>query len=479
MICFYGMFLLQASDKPIICEILDESKQILMNSEEAITQIKTTIRSGLCISCGACVFLDTSRKSFMMHSPEGAVPYISSSAQFDLNPMKYCPGRGIDYAGLYDAYMGGLPQNHLMGDYKSLYTGYSLDPAIRKNSSSGGIISHVLRYLLEESLVDAVLCAKQGVKAPHLSAGVVIKNPDDLASCAQSIYQPTAMLNMLSELDAKKRYAITLIPEQCAILRQMQIDGIPQAQAIKYVIGPYTGTQLQPQALSYFYHKLKISDSQALEYIKWRAGDWPGYLEMKSKAKVVVRSLKIYYNFLIPFYIARSSLTGIDFANEFTDLSVGDAWHPMFEAKGGGHSVVCVRSDKMAQIIDRMRELGKIHLEEIAWEEAGKMHGHMLDFKKRGAFIRIKYMKLFGKAVPKYTVKPMHIGVMRYLVEVVNVCLFALAGNPLSRAVLNYIPEPILGASFNFMRLRWKALSKPTKRKGLADYCLIRVDNEE
>ncbi|MCZ7666239.1 MAG: Coenzyme F420 hydrogenase/dehydrogenase, beta subunit C-terminal domain [Chloroflexi bacterium] len=36
----------------------------------------------------------------------------------------------------------------------------------------------------------------------------------------------------------------------------------------------------------------------------------------------------------------------MDFTNELSDISVGDAWHPRYEAQGAGFSVVAARTEK-------------------------------------------------------------------------------------------------------------------------------------
>ena len=50
----------------------------------------------------------------------------------------------------------------------------------------------------------------------------------------------------------------------------------------------------------------------------------------------ILKAEKFYYNYLIPFYITKGSLLSIDFCNELTDISVGDAWHPKYEKQGKG-----------------------------------------------------------------------------------------------------------------------------------------------
>jgi coenzyme F420 hydrogenase subunit beta len=429
--------------------------------------LKRVIKAGLCTSCGLCVSFDRSAQSRMLDTDYGQIPYISPKADFDPDPCSYCPALGIDYDTLYKKHYGRHPDNWLIGPFEQLFIGHSLDSEVRGQASSGGVLSQVLIHLLDSARVDKLILAKQGSPRPHLARPVLIADPHDVLTCAQSIYTPVAMLSILPLLDPAKRYAITLLPDAAAALRKLQHDGHPQALAIKYVLGPYTGTQIYPLALRYFFKALRIKDYAELEYLKWRAGEWPGYLEMKAKNGRVVRSKKIYYNFLIPFYITQACRLSIDFANEFCDLSVGDAWSPKYEALGQGFSVVAVRKPMMQSILDEMHADGKLHLETVTWDEASKMHGHMIDFKKRGAFIRMRFRKACGMPNPRYSIEPKALSPGRKMVELVNISLFALAGTPLARAVLNLLPEALMGALFNRLRIQWKALSKPTKRKSL------------
>ena len=60
-----------------------------------------------------------------------------------------------------------------------------------------------------------------------------------------------------------------------------------------------------------------------------------------------------------------------------------------------------------------------INIESIEIDEATAMHGHMLDFKKRGSFIRLGWRKIFGGKVPEYGYHPKHIPMSRKLVETI------------------------------------------------------------
>ena len=378
--------------------------------------------------------------------------------------------RGVNYPDLYKKVYGCFPSNWLVGHVIKVRTGHAANKKIRADAASGGVITQTLIYLLENNLVDAVVIAKQGIPSPELASPVIATTREEILSGAGSVYVPVAMLEILDDLDPNKKYAITCLPEESAILRAMQQNGISSALQIKYVLGPYTGTALNPEAIRCYLQSKKIREDDPITSLKWRAGDWPGYLEVKTKSGKIIRTPKVYYNFLIPFFITQNSLTSMDFANEFADLSVGDAWSPIFETLGGGHSVVVTRNKEMESIIEDMCNRGLLELKVEDVLKATDMHGHMLDFKKRGGWIRNNWRRAFGKSSRDYGYRPKKIPVSRYFVEIIISSIFMVGRLKFSRWLVTKIPESIIGPIFNFLRLNWKKLSRPTKRKGLSNF---------
>ena len=434
---------------------------------------REVVRAGICVSCGACVTLDASGQSRMQASARGPVPVYPAAA--DLAPLAWsaCPGKGIDYPELYRRHYGALPDSWLVGPLQKVRTGHAADPGVRAKGASGGVTSAILIHLLETGLIDGAIVAKQGVPAPLEASPVIATNADEVLAAAQSVYVPVAMLEVLGRLEPGKRYAITLVPEQAAALRWLQSEGDPRALQVKYVLGPYTGTALYPAAIQTFLRSQGVPRDDAVASLEWRAGEWPGYLEVRTQAGRVLRSKKIYYNFLIPFFVTQASLQSMDFANEFCDLSVGDAWSPKFEAEGGGHSVVVTRSAEMEAVVAGMVASGTLALDEVDPLTATEMHGHMIDFKKRGGFIRNQWRRGLGLQAPDYGFRPDHIPASRYMVELIISGLFVFGRTGLARWIVAQIPESVIGPLFNRLRLSWKAFSKPTKRKGLSGLRMI------
>ena len=220
-------------------------------------------------------------------------------------------------------------------------------------------------------------------------------------------------------------------------------------------------------AIESFLRSNGVARVEEITELRYREGEWPGYLQIKTRSGKVLKAEKFYYNYLLPFYVTQSSLMSVDFTNELADISVGDAWHPKYEQQGQGFSVVVARNEKGDALLGSMREAGLLSLEEMSLQESLSMHGHMLDFKKRGTFIRMGWRNAVGKQVADYGYRPSHIPFKRKLAELVILSVFTLCGTRPAKKVVEFIPIGVLGPAFNFVRRAWKQLSKPTKRQGL------------
>lgn len=434
------------------------------------TKLQTkVIDPGICVGCGACVALAPEGTARMIQSGSGVIPQFDSQCELPALAWTACPGKGIDYPNLYREHFGSLPTDWRVGHIDRLWTGHAADPIIRRTGASGGVTSAVLIHLLESGQIDGAVLAKQGIPIPEKASWFIARTREEILSCAQSVYVPLSMLDAMLSFVPGERYAMTCVPEQSAALRALQHGGNPRSQQIQFVLGPYTGTALDPRAIRSLLRSNKVAENDPITSLKWRAGEWPGYLEILTASGREIRSKKVYYNFLIPFFVTQTSLQSMDFANEFTDLSVGDAWSPKFEGLGQGFSVVASRTTAMTAILQEMLNKSLLTLEPADVLEASGMHGHMIDFKKRGGYLRNQWRRKIGLKAPDYGLSPVGTGTSRILVEIVISTIFIACRTPLARWIMEHIPERILGPLFNNLRLAWKNASKPAKRKGLRD----------
>ncbi len=135
--------------------------------------------------------------------------------------------------------------------------------------------------------------------------------------------------------------------------------------------------------------------------------------------------------------------------------------------------MIVTRSEAMEAIVREMEEGGVLTTEPEDSIRALAMHGHMMDFKKRGGFIRNRMRRFFGRRAPVYDVRPETMAASRVMVEVVVSSLFLVGSTRLARWMVARLPEKVIGPVFNRLRLTWKAMSKPTKRKALGTMKMV------
>jgi coenzyme F420 hydrogenase subunit beta len=429
------------------------------------------IRTGLCTHCGTCAGLSGGQVA-MQATAQGPLPRAVSGPAPMLPPAAYdaCPGKGLNYPQLCDAVFGQQPANWLIGVQRGLFVGYAVDDAIRRGGASGGVITQTLIYLLQEGLIDGAVVVQQGRPQPWQAEPVIARSVDDIRAASQSVYVPVPVNTLLPQMDAfEGRLAYVGLPDQVAALRRLQQLGHPGAQKVQYVLGPYVGTIMYFGAIESYLRAQGGHRVDDIARLRYREGEWPGHLQIDLRSGESLQVPKFYYNYLIPFYITRSTLHAVDFTNELTDISVGDAWHPRYEGRGEGFSLVVGRSATGLDVLRAMQDKHLLRLDPIAEDEALGMHGHMLDFKKRGAFIRLGWRRKLGRPVPDYGYRPAKIPLSRYAVEMVISAIFLAGSTRLARRVVQFVPVAILGPLFNTLRKSWKRMSKPTKRKGLQE----------
>lgn len=432
--------------------------------------------------CGLCVGVLPEKLAFA-ETPQGLLPQLTkqlddADAEALNTAWACCPGRGVPYHHVNEFL--GRTAHPLLGAFEETYVGHSGNKTVRERGASGGILSSVLIHLLETKRVTAAIVLQQGAHTPEQAAPVFARTADEVLAAAQSVYAVTPTLTVLEQIDpAAGPYAMVVLPEQAAALRMLQAAGDPRALAIKYVFGPYAGTNMYHGSVRGFLRGQGVGNDVAISKLQWRAGEWPGYLQVDTADGRTFKAEKFYYNYLIPFFISRNCQIIPDFTNELTDLSVGDAWAPTYEKQRGGHAVVVPRTAEVQSILQEMVEQEKLVLNAVSVEKALSMHGHMLDFKKRGAFIRLGWQKAAGKPVPQYDYAPADVGLMRKVVEGVLWLIFTTGRQPWARWIITRLPLSIVGPTFNGLRLSWKKLSKPTKRKGLAEVAFTQTFMDE
>lgn len=392
---------------------------------------------------------------------EGDIPETCYTSSSDL---------GVNYPELNRFVFGSLPKNWLIGNYKKIFIGHMTDEHVRRNGASGGIMSGTQLYLLEHGEVQGVITLRMRRDAPYLTEPVIATDRQGILEGAQSKYTTAPLNQILAQLPgAFTSVVYSGLPEEIASIRKLQRAGHPSVKPITYVLGTFYGEAIGFSAIKSFLRAHGVRDLREIASLEFRAGEWPGYMRVALKSGRVISVRKFHANYLIPSHITPYSLCQVDYMSELADISVGDAWAPSYEARGGGWSVIIARTQKGLELLERMQQGGAVKLQEISEQELVTMHSHGLDLKKRGAFIRIARRKAKGLPVPTYGYEPTNIPASRRRFESLLGIMFAIFQFPPTIWILEHVPIGFIGWFFIRARNIWKRSTRKTKKGGLTD----------
>lgn len=427
------------------------------------------IDTGLCTRCGTCVAV-CREQVISFDDPLGAcLPKRNGSCEScDGICYEVCPGQQVSWPELNHYVFGDNPPSYLLGNYQRAYVGFATERLVRENAASGGVITAISLYLLESGQVDGVVTLKNDDVQPYRSVPQIATDRAAILGAAQSRYSISPLNTILNQLtDKTGEYAYVGLPTEIHSLRKLQQIGHPIGRRIRYVIGSYCGNILHFTAIQSFLARNGVHDLSQVASLKYRAGEWPGRLEIRLMDGRVLAIKKFYANYLIPFHIMQRCLLCTDLSSEFADISVGDGWSPAYEDHRKGWSIVIARTADGVRLLSEMTTNGLLELHPITEGAAVDMHSHGLDFKKRGGFLRIRARDQRNLPVPDYGYVLGHVPMRRRLQELILGLIFRLGAREISRRAINLVPLWLIGRVFEFARRVWISGTKSTKRGGL------------
>lgn len=376
--------------------------------------------------------------------------------------------RVVNYPALNEFVFGHYPDNWLVGTYRKIYVGHVTDETVRRNSSSGGILSGTQLYLLRKRKIDGAITLRMRADVPYLTEPVVAATEAEILAGAQSKYTVAPVNQILAQLPgAYASLSYTGLPEQIASIRKLQRMQHPSVAPISYVLGMFYGETLGFSAVRSLLRAHGAHRTEDIMSLAFRAGEWPGHLRIDLRGGQTITVPKFYANYLSPSHITPYSLWQVDYMAELADIACGDAWAPVYEERGKGWSVVLARTEKGESLLEEMRAEGVVSLSEIGESELINMHSLGLDVKKRGAFIRIARRRARGLPVPAYGYEPMNLPLKRRLFEYVFSFVLWLFHRRAFVWLLEHLPVALMGRMFVVARKLWKKSTKTTKTAGL------------
>ena len=342
---------------------------------------ESVVPSDLCIGCGVCaatcpvqvleMHINQFGEYVVAEKREGCLPNCDLCLQV-------CPfgSNRENESTLADARyqaVPGIQHRSETGYYLDCYIGHSRIDSHRIHGASGGLATWFLEKLLEDKIVDRVVCVVPTGDAGKLFRFAVLDSTDSVRRASRSCYYPVEIRSALREVMAvEARYAITGLPclhkaIQLAMCRNRRLR-----ERVAVQVGLTCG-QNKSRFFSEYVAALGGGDPDQLTGLQFRvkdpkrpASDWglgfectvaPG---MSEKGTVfwtegMGRAWRNGYFRLNPCNLCD------DLFAEVADVTFMDAWLPGYREDPRGHSLVINRSMRFKATWDD--ELAGDHLE--------------------------------------------------------------------------------------------------------------------
>ena len=245
-------------------------------------------------------------------------------------------------------------------------TGHALDDEVRKKSSSGGVITAVLLYLLDHKVIDAVLHVGKDRSDPTRNAVFLSRTREDVIRNSGSRYSPSSVLAELSSA-LKASSALAVVGKPCDIAGvRNYLEGRPGDQAKVIITISFMCMGLPSfNATRQLLGELNPTGEPITDFW-YRGNGWPGEMTVCTDKNQFRRSYESAWQTLGRATPFRCKICPDGFG-ELADFSSGDAWFakdcgPSFENANDGRSFVFVRTPVGQELVNAAAAAGYLVL---------------------------------------------------------------------------------------------------------------------
>lgn len=294
-----------------------------------IQNVDRTTGEGLCTSCGICAAVCPADCIRYERQKETYLPVIDYDKCIHCGKcLRVCPG----YSYIYEEGVETEPV---------CFSVQARDEELLKNASSGGLITAMVKKLLQDEKYQKAFLAldynyeKQAKTEP-------VKKGDDLRTSQQSRYLPVSQEKAIKYILENPEEKIIFVGTGCAVhglCRALKAAGRSRENVL--IFGLFCDQSMTYSIYEYM-KKLKNwkSPVAALHFRDKRAGGWPGNLRIEfedgthenlsAKERMLVKD----------FCRQKRCLYCLDKLNAEADLSVGDNYTKKDDSKEGSNSLL-------------------------------------------------------------------------------------------------------------------------------------------
>jgi coenzyme F420 hydrogenase subunit beta len=298
-------------------------------------KIDSVLDSGLCCGCGTCAGICSQNAIEMVvdHNKGIYIPVIDVNKCKECGLCyKVCPGHAVNFDEFNKDLFGKSPSDIRLGNYENCYIGHAVNDNIRFNASSGGVVTALLAFALEQGIINGAVVTRMSKERVLEPEPFIARTKEELVEASKSKYCPVPVNVVLKEiLDSKddERFAVVGLPCHIHGIRKAQSRNKQLQKKIVLCIGlicSHNNTFWQVKSLV---ERLDIRE-QDIENIEFRGHGWPGRFAvvLKNGDTVTIPYSEAMVQHNLWFNAVLRCLLCCDLTSELADISCGDPWIP-------------------------------------------------------------------------------------------------------------------------------------------------------
>ncbi len=305
------------------------------------------IDTGECTVCGACITACPDSHIKLIENrpnrPKRTVDCVSCQTCYDA-----CYMLRHDLINDIEGNIMGWAGKESIGLYRRIVAARTKDTEIERTCQNGGVVTTLLVYAMESSLVDGALVVGRDGWAP---VACVAKTRDEIIHAAGTKYGVVPVLTALRAAVVDRGLGkICVVGSPCHIqsIRYLKHKGLPLASSVKLTIGVFCRENYEYACIA---EKIRATGVDINQLDKLDVSDDFNIYFSGKKLSLPVTEAKS--------CVPRHCLVCQDFAAELADIAIGSGGCPE------GWSTVLIRTEEGEKVFAGMVEEGLAETEEI------------------------------------------------------------------------------------------------------------------
>ncbi|MBZ8140320.1 hypothetical protein CLD22_10465 [Rubrivivax gelatinosus] len=294
-----------------------------------------------------------------------------------------CPGVDVHH----DAWRERAERHPIWGPVRSTHVGWARDEAMRRQGSSGGVISALADFLLRSGRVDFIAQNAARSNDPLGNEVQASRSREDVLHAAGSRYGPAAPLQRIGEfLASGQRFAFVGKPCDVAALRALARIDARVGRQVPYALSfMCAGVPSRAGTLAVL-QRMGI-DPGDLASFRYRGDGWPGSaLALTRDGRSASMDYATSWGRILNRHLQFRCKICPDGTGEFADITCADAWYgkdgyPDF-AERDGRSLVLARTDAGSSLLQLALAEGAVVLEPLDLSEVARMQPYQVTRKE-------------------------------------------------------------------------------------------------